>query len=70
MTEDVAPDDLGKRSAAAGNGDAGAGAEGMADKHVGGSDMGGGAVVEPIWRDGDYIGGKLLLLSLKLSSPA
>ena len=65
MTEDVAPDDLGKRSAAAGNGDAGAGAEGMADKHVGGSDMGGGAVVEPIWRDGDYIGGKQLHFSLK-----
>ena len=68
MTEDVAPDDLGKRSAVAGNGDNGAG-EGMADKHVEGSDMGGGAVGERIWRDGDYIGGKLLHLSLKLSSP-
>ena len=69
MTEDVAPDDLGKRSAVAENGDAGA-EEGAAEAPVeagggggGGNeaDMGGGAVGEPIWRDGDYIGGKFAI---------
>ena len=73
MTEAVAPDDLGKRSAAAENGDAAAGAdEGTAEAHLGGdeggaggghaADMGGGAVGEPIWRDGDYIGGTFFVL--------
>ena len=77
MTEDVVPDDLGKRSAVAEHGDA-AMEEEAAEARVGGggggggegrggnegsatADMGGGAVGEPIWRDGDYIGGKFAM---------
>ena len=70
MTEEASPDDLGKRSAVADDGDPGTGggaeaAEAQLGEGEGGgnegsatADMGGGAVGEPIWHDADYIGGK------------
>merc|ERR1719384_76996 len=69
MTEEASPDDLGKRSAVADDGDPGTGggaeaAEAQLGEGEGGgnegsatADMGGGAVGEPIWHDADYIGG-------------
>ena len=57
MTDD---EDLGKRSAAAGDGDEAAAVAVAAGTEA---NAAAGAVGEPIWHDADYIGGEFALLS-------
>ena len=59
MTDD---EDLGKRSAATGDGDEAAAAVAVAAGTEANA-AAAGAVGEPIWHDADYIGGEFALLS-------